>query len=909
MSLLESITDNFSEERIIGRGGFADVYKALLQNGPVAVKKLKLQVSSEDMVPVLEEKFYQEICSLMMAKHKNVVRFLGYCADAQGKVYNIAGKNIVGEERQRFLCFEFLPGCLDKHISGTKEYLLVENESNEHLLVENGSNLSLIKVVLESWHARFQKSQGGTWLEHVSVCMGIALKCMEFHPLKRPLTPEILKILDELERTNGFIETQVSFYSSHTYLMLPDGRIAPPLEPLGISKLLDIFPRDLHCCSVPYELTECPVTLTNGTDFYVSVWITSACLNVFSYIHLEGSKCWWVESCSNDPWHLCMMQPHSTSTITMKMKRQWQLPKDTCDFEVLMIVMRSKEGHRKLESKIGSKKKIDSNYVKRELDLDSDSDVDFGNGRIKLNFGDKDDYLKRTVEALGGMVHRITMTAVVDKLESDIGIMVDLSRDHVNTILDLDRDRDIDIMNTIMYMNDDIDKVDRKVQELGGKVYRVMVAAVCDKVRHPLASLGISDLLDVSPQVLRCPFEPYEPIECPVILTNGTDHYVSVWITPSCLDVFSYIHLEGDKYWWVESYWKDPCRLCMMEPHSTFTLTMKMKEQQCLPEKDTCQFEVIMIVMGSKEEHTKFESFLFTEMEVDRDHTTNIVLGLNCDVKFVNKLVKNRLEPDLINLTLEEIVVAFGGKARRVMMTAAVCNKVSMALSRMYLIHLIQPTVVVIIYILQETFSMDHRSGGRLPKEIPFHLLKEITDGFSNERKLGSDTYANVYMGVNKDGEKIAVKMLFAMPGLDKMQFANEFNNLSRLQHPNIVRLVGYCHETEKIYVEHKGRLIFADKVHMALCFEYMHGGSLDMYLSDECTGLDWNVRYKIIKGICKGLKYLHEELRSPIYHLNLKPANILLDENMLPKITDFSLSRIFQNESTQVTMNVIGTP
>nr|CAB3490992.1 unnamed protein product [Digitaria exilis] len=118
MSLLESITDNFSEERIIGRGGFADVYKGLLQNGPVAVKKLKLQVSSEDMVPVLEEKFYQEICSLMMAKHKNVVRFLGYCADAQGKVYNIAGKNIVGEERQRFLCFEFLPGSLDKHISG-----------------------------------------------------------------------------------------------------------------------------------------------------------------------------------------------------------------------------------------------------------------------------------------------------------------------------------------------------------------------------------------------------------------------------------------------------------------------------------------------------------------------------------------------------------------------------------------------------------------------------------------------------------------------------------------------------------------------------------------------------------------------------------------------------------------------
>ncbi|KAF8653149.1 hypothetical protein HU200_062595 [Digitaria exilis] len=203
---------------------------------------------------------------------------------------------------------------------------------------------------------------------------------------------------------------------------------------------------------------------------------------------------------------------------------------------------------------------------------------------------------------------------------------------------------------------------------------------------------------------------------------------------------------------------------------------------------------------------------------------------------------------------------------------------------------------------------MNHHSGNGLPRDIPFHLLEEITNGFSDERKLGSGTFGKVYMGEPKDGEKIAVKMLYDMPGLNEEQFLQEFNNLSRLQHPNIVRLVGYCHEIRKTCIEHNGRMIFADRIHLALCFEYMTFGSLDKYLSDEYSGLDWNVRYAIIKGICKGLKYLHEELRPPIYHLDLKPANILLDENMLPKIADFGISRFFADERSRITGSHIGT-
>lgn len=77
---------------------------------------------------------------------------------------------------------------------------------------------------------------------------------------------------------------------------------------------------------------------------------------------------------------------------------------------------------------------------------------------------------------------------------------------------------------------------------------------------------------------------------------------------------------------------------------------------------------------------------------------------------------------------------------------------------------------------------------------------------------------------------------------------------------------------------------------------------------TDESHGLDWNTRYKIIKGTCEGLKYIHEELEEPLYHLDLKPGNILLDKDMVPKIADFGLSRIFGKELTRTTQSPLGT-
>jgi interleukin-1 receptor-associated kinase 1/coatomer subunit beta' len=76
----------------------------------------------------------------------------------------------------------------------------------------------------------------------------------------------------------------------------------------------------------------------------------------------------------------------------------------------------------------------------------------------------------------------------------------------------------------------------------------------------------------------------------------------------------------------------------------------------------------------------------------------------------------------------------------------------------------------------------------------------------------------------------------------------------------------------------------------------------------DEFHGLDWQTRYKIIKGTCEGLKYLHEGLGSPMYHLDLKPGNILLDKNMAPKLADFGLSKLVCDNQTQSTTSFLGT-
>ncbi|XP_058073064.1 G-type lectin S-receptor-like serine/threonine-protein kinase B120 [Magnolia sinica] len=176
-----------------------------------------------------------------------------------------------------------------------------------------------------------------------------------------------------------------------------------------------------------------------------------------------------------------------------------------------------------------------------------------------------------------------------------------------------------------------------------------------------------------------------------------------------------------------------------------------------------------------------------------------------------------------------------------------------------------------------------------------FATISAATDNFSVANKLGEGGFGPVYKGKLNKGPEIAVKRLSERSGQGLEEFKTEIILIARLQHMNLVRLLGCCTEGE-------------EKI---LVYEYMPNKSLDTIIFDPVKRklLDWGKRVRIINGIAQGLLYLHKYSRLRIIHRDLKPSNILLDSEVNPKISDFGMARIFgQNESIANTKRIVGT-
>ncbi|XP_042478947.1 cysteine-rich receptor-like protein kinase 25 isoform X2 [Macadamia integrifolia] len=173
--------------------------------------------------------------------------------------------------------------------------------------------------------------------------------------------------------------------------------------------------------------------------------------------------------------------------------------------------------------------------------------------------------------------------------------------------------------------------------------------------------------------------------------------------------------------------------------------------------------------------------------------------------------------------------------------------------------------------------------------------LKVATGGFSDSNKIGQGGGGTVYKGKLLDGREIAVKRLSRNSPQSSEEMRTEILLVAKLQHRNLVRLLGCCLE------EHEKLLVY----------EYLPNLSLDHYLFHHVKRLllDWERRHKIIEGIARGLLYLHQDSQLRIIHRDLKASNVLLDEEMNPKISDFGLARLFQGDQTHdQTKQIAGT-
>ncbi|CAL5193857.1 unnamed protein product [Lathyrus oleraceus] len=160
---------------------------------------------------------------------------------------------------------------------------------------------------------------------------------------------------------------------------------------------------------------------------------------------------------------------------------------------------------------------------------------------------------------------------------------------------------------------------------------------------------------------------------------------------------------------------------------------------------------------------------------------------------------------------------------------------------------------------------------------------------------IGEGGFGPVYKGILSDGAVIAVKQLSSKSKQGNREFVNEIGMISALQHPNLVKLYGYCIKGNQLL----------------LVYEYMENNSLARALfgkPEQKLNLDWRTRMKICVGIARGLTYLHEESRLKIVHRDIKATNVLLDKHLNAKISDFGLAKLDEEENTHISTRIAGT-
>ncbi|KAL5650444.1 hypothetical protein ACJX0J_041253, partial [Zea mays] len=191
-------------------------------------------------------------------------------------------------------------------------------------------------------------------------------------------------------------------------------------------------------------------------------------------------------------------------------------------------------------------------------------------------------------------------------------------------------------------------------------------------------------------------------------------------------------------------------------------------------------------------------------------------------------------------------------------------------------------------------------------KVFSYSELRKATQDFSGANKIGEGGFGSVFRGVLKDGTVVAVKVLSATSRQGIREFLTELTAISDIKHENLVTLIGCCAEGSRRilvynYLENNS---LAQTLLGVLCYA-MHAIAGSRHSNIR---FNWHARARIAVGVARGLAFLHEEIRPPIIHRDIKASNILLDKDLTPKISDFGLARLLPPNATHVSTRVAGT-